>query len=141
MYICKANTDLSPRHLPCSPLTSTQSVSSDRCSVYPGLSLLSWPHSRLIIVSVVHHTSAYECKYTFKISSASELSLRSIVFLWLKWTALPFDASLPVLALFRCGSKILTKTTPEALIAYFKVYFKDNLVPTVFFYTLTHWSL
>ncbi len=27
----------------------------------------------------------------------------------------------------------LTKLTPEALIAYFKVYFKENLVPTLFF--------
>ncbi len=42
---------------------------------------------------------------------------------------------------FQIGSKILTKTTPEALIAYFKVYFKENLVPTLFFYTSTHWGL
>ncbi len=36
---------------------------------------------------------------------------------------------------------IKNKTTPEALIAYFKVYFKENLVPTLFFYTSTHWGL
>ncbi len=39
----------------------------------------------------------------------SELSLRCIVFLWLKWTALPLVTSLPVLVVFGCRSKTLSQ--------------------------------